>query len=155
MMKIELLAVGTKPPGWVEDAVGEYRKRLRDCRFSIREIKTADRKKPKSIDGYKAEEADLLLDAIDPGSTVIALDRSGRNWSTEDLAKHIERLQLESSSIQLLIGGPNGLHRRCLDRADLTWSLSNLTFPHQLVRVILAEQIYRAFSILANHPYHK
>lgn len=155
MLKVEILAVGGKPPGWVETAVFEYSKRLTNCRFSIRDIRAADRKKPKPVDDYKAEEADYLLDAVTRDSVVVALDRSGRDWSTEDLAKKIEQWQLDTSGIQLMIGGPDGLHQRCLDRADQVWSLSKLTFPHQLVKVILAEQVYRAFMILANHPYHK
>ena len=155
MLHVELLAVGTRSPDWVEAAVADYTRRLKQCRFTIREIRAADRRKPRSIDDYKAEEADLLLAAVRKDALVIAMDRSGRNFSTEQLADKFRQWQLETSTIQIMIGGPDGLHQRSLAAARQCWSISNLTFPHQLVRVILAEQVYRAFSILANHPYHK
>lgn len=155
MLKVELIAVGTRSPAWVSEAVEEYSRRMKDCTFSIREIRPADRRKPRGVDAWKAEEAALILNALVAGARVIAMDLSGRHWSTEQLAGKIENWKLEASHLQFLVGGPDGLDAACLSRADEVWSLSHLTFPHQLVRVILAEQIYRALSFIANHPYHK
>lgn len=156
MLKIELIAVGTKPPSWVVQGIDDYASRLkRDCRFLITEIKTADRKKPQSVEGFKAEEAKAMLASITDGARVIALDRSGKNWSTEQFAGKLQQWSQQTNHYQFLIGGPDGLADACLARANETWSLSGLTFPHFLVRVLLAEQIYRALMVNAGHPYHK
>jgi 23S rRNA (pseudouridine1915-N3)-methyltransferase len=86
---------------------------------------------------------------------LVTLDRNGKNWTTEQLASKFESWQLEFGKVQFLIGGPDGLSNDCLKAAQESWSLSNLTFPHFIVRILLAEQIYRAWSVLNNHPYHK
>ena len=125
------------------------------CRFDIREVRTSDRKKSRDIDGHKGEEASALLDALDPDAWVVAMDNRGSEWSTTDLADKLARQSQRASRFQFMIGGPDGLAQSCLDRADACWSLSRLTFPHFLVRVLLAEQIYRAFMVNANHPYHR
>ena len=156
MLKVELLAVGTRPPGWVEEGIAQYQDRMkRECHFSIKEVKTADRKRPQSIVQYNDEEADRISALITKGAKVIAMDRTGENWRTEQLATKIQDWSQSTNHFQFLIGGPDGLARRVVDRADATWSLSNLTFPHFLVRVLLSEQIYRALMVNANHPYHK
>lgn len=156
MLKIELIAVGTRPPAWVLSGIDDYASRLkRDCRFSITEVKTADRKKPQSVDVFKAEEAKALLAAVDGSARVVAMDRSGKNWSTEQFAGKLEDWSQQTNHFQFLIGGPDGLADACLERANETWSLSKLTYPHFLVRVLLAEQIYRALMVNAGHPYHK
>lgn len=156
MIKVDLIAVGTRPPGWIVEGIAEYTKRMKSqCRFQIIEQKTADRKKPQSIEGYQREEARAIESAIDDSARVIALDLSGKPWSTEQLAAKIESWSQMTNHLQFLIGGPDGLASSVLKQADEVWALSNLTFPHFLVRLLLAEQIYRALMVNANHPYHK
>ncbi|MFT4797091.1 MAG: 23S rRNA (pseudouridine1915-N3)-methyltransferase [Candidatus Azotimanducaceae bacterium] len=155
-MNIELLAAGTKPPAWIATGISEYQKRLpRDWPLEIREIPIAKRRKGEPVTRPIQEEGERMLAAITPSSLVVTLDRKGRNWSTADLAKNLERWQLDFSKVQFLIGGPDGLSNDCLKVASESWSLSNLTFPHFIVRILFAEQIYRAWSLLNNHPYHK
>lgn len=156
MLKVELVAVGTRAPDWIEAGISDYVSRMkRECQFSIREIKTADRRKPQSVAVYKAEEGASMLAAVSSSARLIAMDSGGQPWSTEQLAAKIETWSQMTNHFQFLIGGPDGLDQKCLDRADDTWSLSSLTFPHFLVRLLLSEQIYRALSINGHHPYHR
>ena len=142
-MKINLIAVGDKMPSWVKTAYEEYSKRLpKESNFNLIEISP---KKPDSE----------ILKKIPPKSYIIALDEDGENWNTVELSRHIKQWQLSGKDIVLLIGGADGLPKDILDKADKQWSLSRLTFPHMLVRVIVAEQLYRAYSILSGHPYHR
>ena len=127
----------------------------RDCRFQILEIKTSDRKKKQSVATYQEEEAGLIGSHLISGARVIAMDSRGKIWSTEQLAGKVEAWSQQTNHFQFVIGGPDGLSDAIVSRADEIWSLSNLTFPHFLVRVLLAEQIYRALMLNANHPYHK
>ena len=103
----------------------------------------------------KEEEGERLLSGVAQHDIIIALDESGRQWSSRELAGQMNRWLEDRQDISLLIGGPDGLSRICLERAHMKWSLSSLTFPHMLVRVILAEQLYRAYAITQNHPYHR
>jgi len=107
------------------------------------------------IEQYKEEEGRKILQKIPAGDHVIALDVQGRPWSTTRLSEELANWKLVGKNIHFVIGGPDGLSAECLARANQRWSLSDLTFPHPLVRVILLEQLYRAASILANHPYHR
>lgn len=100
-------------------------------------------------------EGEKILAAIKPKSLVIALDDQGKQWSTPELACNLQRWRESGQDVSLLIGGADGLAEECLQKAQNIWSLSKLTFPHQLVRVIVAEQIYRAWTIINNHPYHR
>ena len=127
----------------------------RDCRFQILEIKTSDRKKKQSVATHQADEAQLIGSHLNAGARVIAMDSRGKIWSTEQLAGKVETWSQQTNHFQFVIGGPDGLAEVILNRADEIWSLSNLTFPHFLVRVLLAEQIYRALMLNANHPYHR
>jgi 23S rRNA (pseudouridine1915-N3)-methyltransferase len=127
----------------------------RDCRFQILEIKTSDRKKKQSVATYQEDEAQLIGSHLSSGARVIAMDSRGKIWSTEQLAGKVEAWSQQTNHFQFVIGGPDGLADVILNRADEIWSLSNLTFPHFLVRVLLAEQIYRALMLNANHPYHR
>ncbi len=155
-MNIELLAAGTKPPAWIATGITEYQKRLpRDWQFNIKEIPVAKRQKGEPVSKAIQAEGQRMMAAIDPGCVVVTMDRNGENWSTEQLAKHIQNWQLETGKMQLLIGGPDGLAKECLDAANQSWSLSKLTFPHFFVRLMLAEQIYRAWAVINRHPYHK
>ena len=155
-MNIELLAAGTKPPAWIATGISEYQKRLpRDWSFDIKEIPVSTRRKGEPVTRQIKEEGDRMLAAITPASLVVTMDRGGKNWSTEELAQNLDRWQLDYSKVQILIGGPDGLANDCLKAASESWSLSKLTFPHFIVRILLAEQIYRAWSVLNNHPYLK
>ncbi len=155
-MRISVLAVGTKMPAWVEQGVSEYRKRLPpEISFTIRELPLAQRGKNADIPRAIAREGEAMLAAIPSGDRVIALDVLGKSLSTERLAKNLEQWRMDGDNISLLVGGPDGLSDDCLARAEQRWSLSALTLPHPLVRVLMAEQVYRAWSILSNHPYHR
>ena len=155
-MRIGIIAVGTRMPGWVQQGVEEYSKRLpRELTPSWREIVVAGRGKDRSPQQAAAAEGEQMLKAIPAGDRVIALDVGGRRLSTEALATKLEEWQMSGDNFSFLIGGPDGLAPDCLARADLRWSLSDLTLPHPLVRVLLAEQLYRAWTITVNHPYHR
>jgi 23S rRNA (pseudouridine1915-N3)-methyltransferase len=156
LLKIDLVAVGTRAPAWVVQGIEQYSSRMkRDCRFEILEIKTSDRKKKQPVAIHQEHEAKLIDSHLDSSARVIAMDSRGTIWSTGRLAEKVEAWSLQTNHFQFLIGGPDGLAEVILNRADEIWSLSNLTFPHLLVRVLLAEQIYRALMLNANHPYHR
>ncbi len=155
-MRIRLLAVGTKMPKWVEQGVDEYCKRLpSELKLEVKEIALGKRGKGADIRRAIASEGQKMLAAISDRDRVVALDVKGKPWSTEQLASHLRDWQLGGDNISLLVGGPDGLAEECLARADQRWSLSALTLPHPLVRIVLAEQLYRAWTINNNHPYHR
>ena len=155
-MKINLIAVGSKMPSWVEQGYREYARRMpAECSLTLKEINAQQRGKNAPIKKLLEKEGQQILSAIPKGTGVIALEVTGKPWSTEDLAKNMKNWMEQGRDQSLLIGGPEGLHSDCVAAADVRWSLSPLTFPHPLVRVIVAEQIYRAWSILKNHPYHR
>lgn len=160
-MRIRLLAVGNKLPSWVDEGFNEYIKRFpTSCSLELIEI-PAEKRSPRqtqsgaSIQQLINREGEKLLAAIKPGNRVITLEVTGQLWTTEKLASHLEKWQSEGRHIDMLIGGPDGLSEACSKKADTQWSLSPLTLPHPLVRIIVAEQLYRAVSILKNHPYHR
>jgi 23S rRNA (pseudouridine1915-N3)-methyltransferase len=155
-MKITLVSVGTRMPDWVDAGVAEYRKRLpRDFELQMVEVPMAARGKSLDLARAIAREGESCLKAVGRDDYLIALDVKGRMLGTEQLAAQFGQLRDEGRNVSLLVGGPDGLAPTCLARADSSWSLSALTFPHPLVRIILAEQLYRAWSILAGHPYHR
>ena len=155
-MRIHLLAVGTRMPAWVVDAYQEYAKRLpRECTLQLVEIPLSKRRKSLTPEQAAEEDGQHLLASLPKGCTVIALDVRGKGWSTEELAVRLQDWLGSGRDVALLIGGPDGLSADCLRRADLKWSLSALTYPHSLVRVVLAEQLYRAWTINTGHPYHR
>jgi 23S rRNA (pseudouridine1915-N3)-methyltransferase len=155
-MRVRLIALGTKMPAWVESGYTDYAKRLpRDWAVELVELPLAARGKSTSAATAMEKEADAMLAAIGKGDRVVALEVTGRAWSTEQLAEQLSDWRMSGLNYSLLIGGPDGLAPRCRAAADLKWSLSPLTLPHPLVRVVVIEQLYRAYSILNNHPYHK
>ncbi len=155
-MKINLIAIGSKMPGWIKAGFIEYQQRLtQDCKLYIHEISAIKRSKQTDLNKVREIEGDKILTSIPDGNFVIALEVKGRNWSTEDLSQQMSHWMLSGQDISLLIGGPEGLSQSCRDKANQLWSLSSLTLPHSLVRIIVAEQLYRAWSILKNHPYHR
>ena len=155
-MRISVIAVGTRMPEWVRQGVEEYCKRLpRELKPVWREISLARRRKEASTPQACATEGEQILKAIPAGERVIALEVEGVRISTGQLAQQLKNWQMSGDNYSILIGGPDGLSPDCLARADQCWSLSDLTLPHPLVRVILAEQLYRAWTITVNHPYHR
>jgi len=155
-VRIHLIAVGTRMPAWVVDAYHEYAKRLpRECSLQLVEIPLSKRRKSLTPVQAAEEEGQQMLAALPKDCTVIALDVLGNNWTTEALAARLQDWLGSGRNVALLVGGPDGLSAACLARADLKWSLSALTFPHSLVRVVLAEQLYRAWTIGTGHPYHR
>ena len=156
-MKINLVAVGRKMPAWVDEAVREYQKRLpKTFELIVTEVPLARRSRNNpDIPRLREAEGRDLLAAVAPGQYVVALDVLGKTHSTEALAGAMRRLMDEGRDMALLVGGPDGLSRDCLEAADAVWSLSALTMPHTIVRIVLAEQIYRVWSVLAGHPYHR
>lgn len=155
-MQCQILAVGQKLPRWATDACEDYFTRLqRFMKCHLFDIASSTRQKNYDANAYKEEEGTKLLQKISPTDKVIALDVKGQAFSTQSLATNIANWQQEGNRLVFLIGGPDGLSEACLKRANVKWSLSMLTFPHVLARVILLEQLYRATSLLANHPYHR
>ncbi len=155
-MKIHLLAVGTRMPAWVSEGYQEYARRMPpDCRLKLTEIPAGQRGKNADIKRILQQEGKKLLSCVPKGSKIIALDVLGKPWSTEQLSKQLKGWMQQGSDLALMVGGPEGLHPDCLQEASQHWSLSRLTFPHPLVRIILAEQFYRAVSLLRGHPYHR
>jgi 23S rRNA (pseudouridine1915-N3)-methyltransferase len=155
-MRIHLVAVGTRMPAWVTAGYTEYARRLpHECGLQLVEIPVSKRRKSLPAARAMQEEGQLMLAAIPAGCLVIALDVTGKAWSTEGLAERLQQWMAGGRDVALLVGGPDGLAPECLAIADLRWSLSALTYPHALVRIVLAEQLYRAWSISVGHPYHR
>lgn len=155
-MRVHLVAVGTRMPAWVETAVAEYSKRLpREFSFDTTEIPLGQRSKPGDVPRAMHKEGEAMLQKIERNDFVVALDVKGRSLTTEAMAERIDRVRHEGRNLVLLVGGPDGLAPACLDAAAEHWSLSALTLPHPVVRVVVAEQVYRVWSILNNHPYHR
>ena len=155
-MLIRLIAAGTRLPGWIGDGYADYAGRLgTKIRLELREIPVTPRPKNADIARARAEEGRRMQAAIETGMYVAALDVGGKALSTEALARWLAGRLQDGRDVALLVGGPDGLDPECVRRADFRWSLSPLTFPHGLVRVMVAEQLYRAQSILEGHPYHR
>lgn len=155
-MIINLIAVGSRCSQWAETGFQDYQKRLpAECKLNLITIPLSKRGKNSEISKHIAEEEKKILAAIPKRSRIIALDVQGQMWNTQQLAQSLQRWQLERQDVSLLIGGPDGLGDACKKIAERIWSLSSLTLPHALVRIVVAEQLYRAWSLLSNHPYHR
>ena len=143
-------------PDWVDTASYEYFNRLKSyCKIQITTLPLAHRSKNTNPQESKKLEGQSMLAKISPGDHVVALDAKGKQLCSENFAEFIDKLKGHAKNIHILIGGPDGLSPECLARANDQISLSKLTLPHPIVRIVLAEQLYRAFTILNNHPYHK
>ncbi len=155
-MHIQLICVGQKMPTWVTQGYAEYAKRLpAQCALHLVEIALRKRSKNADIARLQAQEGENMLAALPKDTHVVALDERGPQWTTQALSQHLHHWLQTTPNLSLLVGGPEGLAAACQARAAQTWSLSPLTLPHPLVRIIVAEQIYRAWSLLNRHPYHR
>ena len=154
-MKIKLLAVGTKMPNWVDSGFKEYAKRMpSELKVELIEIPVNVRGRNPSSEPMQ-NQGRAILKSIHEYDFVVALDVLGKPLSTEGLAIQLEQWQMSGQNLCLLIGGPDGLSTDCLARANMRWSLSDLTLPHPMVRIMVMEQLYRAWTINTNHPYHR
>ncbi len=143
-------------PAWVEAGYQEYARRMpRECALQLVEIAAGQRGRSTPVARAVAEEGRRMLAAVPRGDLAIALDVKGRAWSTEQLAGQLHEWLAGGRDLSLLVGGADGLHDSCLERAEQRWSLSPLTLPHPLVRVVVAEQLYRAWTLVKGHPYHR
>ena len=155
-MKARVVAVGEKAPAWVAEGFAEYRKRLSHwLPFELVEIAPGLRGKGRDAARATADEGARVLAALPRGAHVVTLDGRGRSWSSEDLARRLEQWRQQGHDLAFLIGGPEGHAPDVLAAAHESWSLGPATLPHMLVRLVVAEQLYRAASLLANHPYHR
>lgn len=155
-MKFYILAIGNKLPQWINKAYLEYAKRFaQDITIELIEIKPEKRSSSKNKENILNTECQRIKAAIPAGCRLVVLDEQGKQWSTVQLAEEIEKWMQEGGNTVFIIGGADGLHEDIKSLAHATFSLSNLTFPHGFVRVLLAEQLYRAVSLIKNHPYHR
>jgi len=149
-------AIGQRMPQWVATAWQEYARRFpRAIRLELTELALERRGKNSDITRLKRQEGTALINAVPKGARPVALDINGQAWSTQKLASKLEDWLAGGRDVCFMIGGPDGLSSECLSLAEDSWSLGPLTLPHPLVRVVLAEQIYRAWSIVNHHPYHR
>ena len=155
-MRVKLIAVGTRMPAWVEAGVAEYLPRLpREWRYEIVEVPVASRTGTADIARLREAEGEKMLRQVPEGAHVVAFDERGSLHSTVEWAKALQAWGREHRDVALLVGGPDGLAPACLARAREKWSLSRLTLPHGMVRVLVTEALYRAASLNAGHPYHR
>lgn len=155
-MRIRLLAVGQKMPKWVQETFNGYNKRLtKNQQVELVEIAPVHRGKTMNVEKAKHLEGECIINTLKPGEKLIVLDEKGKLISTKFIAQAIKNWQMNGFDIALLIGGADGVSELVKQKSFKLWSLSELTFPHPLVRVIVMEQIYRAYSLIANHPYHR
>ena len=155
-MKLWILAVGNKMPGWVNEAFAEYAKRMpREARIELLEIKPEKRAGGKTVEQMQASEMERILAALPAGATPVMLDERGQEMSTLELSGDMKIWLQDGCDVAFVIGGADGLHPNLRQRASRLWSLSRLTLPHGMVRVLLAEQLYRAMTVIQGHPYHR
>lgn len=155
-MLFKIISVGTKIPTWVSNAFQEYKSRFpKNINIELIEIPIAKRSKGNDVAKLIALEGKKILSHIKNSDLNVALEVKGNQWTTHELAKNLQNWEIEYRVVNFIIGGPDGIDNNCLALAQYKWSLSKLTFPHNLVRILLIEQLYRANSILNNHPYHR
>ena len=155
-MQLLVAAVGQRMPAWVQQGWAEYAGRFpRGLSLELREIPLARRGRNAAIDTLRETEGRALLAAVPAGHRIVALDECGDQWTTVELARRLELWMREERGVCFLVGGPDGLTDDCRKAARDLWGLSRLTLPHAMVRVLLAEQLYRAWTVTQNHPYHR
>ncbi len=155
-MHIRLIAVGDRQPSWVDTAFENYVQRLpRQWQFRVDLIATAPRSRKSAAEAAKAAEGQKVLAKIRAAECVVVLDECGKEFSSQEFAARLVDWQADGRDLAFVIGGPDGVSQQCMDRAELRWSLSRLTLPHGLARVLFAEQLYRVWSMSTGHPYHR
>ncbi len=155
-MRIQIVAVGTKMPDWVTTGVNEFLRRFpADMPVSFTEIAAGKRGKNADIKRILHKEGEATMAAINKSNRIVTLEVTGRPWDTPQLAKQLGNWKMDGRDVSLLIGGPEGLAAECNAAAEHRWSLSPLTLPHPLVRIVVVESLYRAWSVTQNHPYHR
>jgi len=155
-MQLIIAAVGHKMPAWIEDGFGEYAKRMPpECRIHLKEIKPVERSGSKTAETVMALERAKIEAALPKGSRIVALDERGKDLTTVQLSQLLTQWQQDGRDVTFVIGGADGLDAGFKASADMLVRISSLTLPHGMVRVLLAEQLYRAWSITQNHPYHR
>jgi len=155
-MRVQIIAVGQKMPTWVDTACADYLKRLpRELNIQVTTLPLGNRKSKPSIAVLKRQQAEQILKKIPDGSFSIALDEHGKQWSSLKWSQQLERWMGEYSQVNLIIGGPDGLDEKCRAACTQTIALGRMTMPHALVRIVLLEQLYRAWTVLRGHPYHR
>ena len=155
-MHIRLLAVGDRQPSWVDDAFGIYSERFpREWKFRLDTVATVRRNKSNRSGHAMASESEQILAKLASKEQVVLLDERGKQLTSAALAAKLTDWQQDGRDLCFIIGGPDGVSEACRQRADFRWSLSPLTLPHGMVRVLFAEQLYRAWSMQAGHPYHR
>lgn len=155
-MHIRVIAVGDRQPSWVDDAFDDYVQRLpRHWKFRLDRVATGRRSKKTDPAGSVEAEGHKVLDKIRVGEQLVVLDEHGAEISSVELAEKLSRWQAAGRDLCFVIGGPDGISKACLERADFRWSLSKLTLPHGLARVLFVEQLYRAWTVSTAHPYHR
>ena len=155
-MHIRLLAVGDRQPGWVDDAFGVYTERFpREWKFRLDVIPAVRRFKNDKSQQATNEEGEIILQKLKADEEVVLLDERGKQMTSKALARRLADWQTGGRDLCLVIGGPDGVSDTVRKRANFTWSLSQLTLPHGMARALLAEQLYRAWSLQTGHPYHR
>ena len=156
MLRLTLLSASNRQPAWVDEGAEEYAQRLRGrCTLELKMLPLARRSATVPVARAIQDEGERLLAAVPPAAHVVALLEQGKPWSTKELAAKLDSWMQRRAPVFLLVGGPDGLSAECVARANDRWSLSSLTLPHGLVRIVVAEALYRAWSLLENHPYHR
>ncbi len=154
-MKLDLIAVGRRSPAWVTDGVATYTQRMpAHLAVNVKTVDSGEARRSGDIERAQRQEAKALFTSAGR-ARCIALDERGRSWSSADVARFLDDALSRGEDLAFLIGGADGLHAQVVERAERRWSLSALTLPHMLVRVVVAEQLYRAWTLLAGHPYHR
>jgi len=154
-MKINLICIGKKMPSWIQTGIDHYQKQLpKSLNFNLITI-DAQKHKGSDINKIKELEGELLINACKGANLIIAFDEKGKQHTTKAIAQNLNNWQLNGENVALLIGGADGLSDKVKQHANQSWGLSNLTLPHSMARLLAVEQIYRAHSLLTNHPYHR
>ncbi|MCP4387751.1 MAG: 23S rRNA (pseudouridine(1915)-N(3))-methyltransferase RlmH [Gammaproteobacteria bacterium] len=155
-MQIQLINVAQKLPAWVDMACDDYLRRMpREMALKLVTLPLAARKAKQSTQKLQQRESGLIMEKLTPGSLNLALDERGDQWSSNDWSSNLQRWMFEFPRVNLIIGGPDGLSRQCLDACQNRVSLGRMTMPHALVKVVVLEQLYRAWTIIQGHPYHR
>jgi len=155
-MQIQLINVAQKLPSWVDAGCSEYQKRIpRELGLTVSTVPLASSRSMQSAERRRELEATQILAKLKPGSLNIGLDEKGADWSSSDWSKQLQRWMTDFTQINLIIGGPDGLAGQCLERCQQRVALGRMTMPHALVKLVLLEQIYRAWTIYQGHPYHR